>query len=223
MTALMLNKRKRSSDAVSDSGTCKTEQTEASTPRRGVDEKSQLLAQKREQFAQAKLQLEEQIRQAQEQKQHVAVQLEQLEGCESSRDNLGISDLRAQLQAYEQQEQQAQQQLAEQQRQFEAAVSDILGIPAGQQQEGQLSQAVQEQQQLQEAQVQQLAVEQQLAQPGFAVTDSSKHQAKKARQDRISQSPIDTSYVSLLNSAPSDANLAIEIRPAGQDEQEQCW
>lgn len=44
------------------------------------------------------LQLEEQIRQAQEQKQHVAVQLEQLEGCESSRDNLGISDLRAQLQ-----------------------------------------------------------------------------------------------------------------------------
>jgi hypothetical protein len=44
------------------------------------------------------MQLEEEIRQAQEQKQHVAVQLEQLEGCESSRDNLGISDLRAQLQ-----------------------------------------------------------------------------------------------------------------------------
>jgi hypothetical protein len=39
MTALMLNKRKRSSDAVSDSGTCHTEQTEASTPRREVDEK----------------------------------------------------------------------------------------------------------------------------------------------------------------------------------------
>jgi hypothetical protein len=39
MTALMLNKRKRSSDAVSDSGTCQTEQTEASTPRREVDEK----------------------------------------------------------------------------------------------------------------------------------------------------------------------------------------
>jgi hypothetical protein len=44
------------------------------------------------------LQLEQQMQQAQEQKQHVAVQLEQLEGCESSRDNLGISDLRAQLQ-----------------------------------------------------------------------------------------------------------------------------
>jgi hypothetical protein len=36
-------------------------------------------------------------------------------------------------------------------------------------------------------QVQQMAVEQQLAQPGFAVTDSSKHQAKKARLDRMSQ------------------------------------
>lgn len=30
-------------------------------------------------------------------------------------------------------------------------------------------------------------VEQQLARPGFAVTDSSKHQAKKARLDRMSQ------------------------------------
>jgi hypothetical protein len=57
------------------------------------------------------------------------------------------------VQAYEQQEQQAQQQLAEQQRQFEAAVADILGIPAGQQQTGQLAEAVQEQQQLQEAEV----------------------------------------------------------------------
>jgi hypothetical protein len=43
MTALMLNKRKRSSDAVSDSGTCQTEQTEASTPRRDVDEKYGLM------------------------------------------------------------------------------------------------------------------------------------------------------------------------------------
>jgi hypothetical protein len=56
-------------------------------------------------------------------------------------------------QAYEQQEQQAQQQLGEQQRQFEAAVADILGIAAGQQQAGQLAEAVQEQQQLQEAEV----------------------------------------------------------------------
>jgi hypothetical protein len=46
------------------------------------------------------MQLEEELKQAHEQKQHVAVQLEQLEGCESSRDNLGISDLRAQLQVW---------------------------------------------------------------------------------------------------------------------------
>lgn len=88
MTALMLNKRKRSSDAVSESGTCQTEQTEASTPRREVDEKygvvcgaalarllhfrlqqmhltqnydlpcrSKVLAQKREQHAEVKLQV----------------------------------------------------------------------------------------------------------------------------------------------------------------------
>jgi hypothetical protein len=57
------------------------------------------------------------------------------------------------LQAYEQEEQKAQQQLAEQQQQFEAAVADILGIPAGQQQAVQLAEAVQEQQQLQEAAV----------------------------------------------------------------------
>lgn len=44
------------------------------------------------------LQLEDQIKQLQEQKQHIAVQLQQLEGCDCSRDVLGISDLSAQLQ-----------------------------------------------------------------------------------------------------------------------------
>jgi membrane protease subunit (stomatin/prohibitin family) len=43
--------------------------------------------------------------------------------------------------------------LTEQQQQFEAAVADILGMHAGQQQAGQLAEAVQEQQQLQEAEV----------------------------------------------------------------------
>lgn len=43
------------------------------------------------------LQLEEHILQAQQQMQHVAAQLEQLEGCEGGSDALGVSDLRTQL------------------------------------------------------------------------------------------------------------------------------
>jgi hypothetical protein len=47
------------------------------------------------------MQLEEQLQQLQEQKQHVAQQLEQLQGLEgggSSKDAIGVSDLEQQLQ-----------------------------------------------------------------------------------------------------------------------------
>lgn len=90
------------------------------------------------------------------------------------------------LQEYEQQEQQASEGLAKQQKQFETAVAEILGIPA-EQQSSQFAEAVQQQQLLQEVQVEQLAVVQQLADTTFAVTDPAKHQAKKARLDRINQ------------------------------------
>jgi hypothetical protein len=44
------------------------------------------------------LQLEQQIQQLAEQRQHVAVQLEQLEGLEGGKDQIGVSDLKQQLQ-----------------------------------------------------------------------------------------------------------------------------
>lgn len=43
------------------------------------------------------VQLEQQIQQLDEQRQHVAVQLEQLEGLEGGRDQLGVADLQQQL------------------------------------------------------------------------------------------------------------------------------
>lgn len=44
------------------------------------------------------LQLEQQIQHLSEQRQHVAVQLEQLEGCEGGKDDVGVADLKQQLQ-----------------------------------------------------------------------------------------------------------------------------
>lgn len=44
------------------------------------------------------VQLEQQIQQLDEQRQHVAVQLEQLEGLEGGKDQIGVSDLKQQLQ-----------------------------------------------------------------------------------------------------------------------------
>lgn len=44
------------------------------------------------------LQLEQQIQQLSEQRQHVTVQLEQLEGCEGGKDDVGVADLKQQLQ-----------------------------------------------------------------------------------------------------------------------------
>lgn len=44
------------------------------------------------------VQLEQQIQQLDEQRQHVALQLEQLEGLEGGRDQLGVADLQQQLQ-----------------------------------------------------------------------------------------------------------------------------
>jgi hypothetical protein len=44
------------------------------------------------------MQLEQQIQQLAEQRQHVAVQLEQLEGLEGGKDQIGVSDLKQQLQ-----------------------------------------------------------------------------------------------------------------------------
>jgi hypothetical protein len=44
------------------------------------------------------LQLEQQIRQLEEQRQHVSVQLEQLQGCEGGKDDVGVADLKQQLQ-----------------------------------------------------------------------------------------------------------------------------
>lgn len=44
------------------------------------------------------MQLEQQIKQLEEQRQHVAVQLEQLEGLEGGKDQIGVSDLKQQLQ-----------------------------------------------------------------------------------------------------------------------------
>lgn len=46
----------------------------------------------------ALVQLEQQIQQLDEQRQHVGVQLEQLEGLEGGRDQLGVADLQQQLQ-----------------------------------------------------------------------------------------------------------------------------
>jgi hypothetical protein len=44
------------------------------------------------------VQLEQQLQQLDEQRAHVALQLEQLEGCDGEKDQLGISDLKQQLQ-----------------------------------------------------------------------------------------------------------------------------
>ena len=44
------------------------------------------------------LQLEQQIQQLEEQRQHVSVQLEQLQGCDGGKDDVGVADLKQQLQ-----------------------------------------------------------------------------------------------------------------------------
>lgn len=48
-------------------------------------------------FCAPTLQLERHMQQLVEQRQHVAAQLEQLEGCEGGQEQLGVSDLRKQL------------------------------------------------------------------------------------------------------------------------------
>eukprot|EP00879_Flechtneria_rotunda_P033130 GHRR01036666.1.p1 GENE.GHRR01036666.1~~GHRR01036666.1.p1 ORF type:complete len:165 (+),score=97.24 GHRR01036666.1:517-1011(+) len=149
------------------------------------------------------------------------MQLEQLEGVECSRDPLGVSDLRQQLQTYQLQGQQACAQLAALDKSFKAAVADILGI-AAEQEPKELAAAFQEQQHLQAVQAQQLAVVQQLADSEFAVTSSSKQQSKRAKVERMSQ-VWDWLHGSNASAATNsaEANTAAEAQQGAHNTEQQ--